>query len=417
MSQPLGESPAGNAAEPSLLRRLVCNKVTAGVVAVALLLTAEHIYGSSQDDDLRAEVATGQERERQQELEYQRRLDEQGAQLDREAAIAGRLSGVDRDVISGKGLGKASDLPGFGTIVSADQREKLADSSLKIIKRNKGSNDEWQPWCSANKVIIDGTAFVETAGHCFEEQGRIIIPGKGGPEDLAYDIAPLSTADYAVVAPQPEAAQTYPAALLPLAYASGITINLGGTDVALIKPDTQSRPVATDGGVTRFDELTALDSPQSLGAPTPGQEVALQGMPTASGHVRVQAVGINLGRASFSDHYGFLEAVGVRDITSPGQDPCSYGSSGSQGWLADGHRTGPLSRRNNNTFAERENPGDSPRLDQENRLKLEQQLHLNLGEFSTVCMFEIADSTILTALVKAMGHYLPAEFVGQSGMK
>jgi len=317
-------------------------------------------------------------------------------QLDRLAKVTAAVAGVNKDTVTGKNLEKVDKLPGYGLEVSAEKEKLLQDSALQVVRRFKNAGPSyWQPHCTANKVSVGGEIYIVSAKHCFDDD--IVGGGKGGvpTEPTAINIINEAKHEYAVVEPGTELGEGIEPPIL--SRINGIAVDISGNDWALLNVPHNKGPVSE-----AFLAKPSLEYTTST-LPTPGQEAALYGLPAASENQPIKANGTYLGRI-FDDRVGnHFDLIGI-SADVPNKDACNFGASGSSAILSEGYATGPLAWRNNINFGEsaQVNAGDDPQSGQLIRLNYEDELHLDLSGYSTICSFGIAYNRTLPSLAGAL---------------
>lgn len=355
-------------------------------------------------------------------------------------ALAGAIevptSAIDEASAASKTMAKPKQLPGAGVTVKDATKEKLQQSTVKILARWKGYEGDWYETCTGTKVNAVGAEYVATAAHCFgeatgAESGLIDTQNNSSSQEpKALDFLHASPLEYAISDPLLSSDQRKQT---PLGIVEGIAIGVQGTDWALLKVrptdvgEAQIQP-RTFNDIAPFPYTSGLARKQQ---PVAGQQVALFGVPSASQNVPVPAKGTYLGRAKTYNSFGkpvAFDYVGIKPKT-PDRDTCNFGASGSS-FSADVYDgkvafvSGPLSRRLNTKYDPYSpqyyvdgEPNsivqDMTRLNIEAGMRtLENDLKVSLKSFTTICGFSVArpKKTINTLgdLVGAFGHYTPA---------
>jgi hypothetical protein len=370
----------------------------------ALALTAAVASGSAVYESRRANYAI------EQQADQLRGLQKQNQRTNR---ILGSEHGVDENVITGESLSMPDTMPGAGFPVSTEVRNALQNATIKLGSGRKSSVDGgilWDGSCTGTKVIsAAGNAYILSAAHCFKDETAISKKGVSGP--LAVNVVRPQDM-YAVLDPNLTVSDRQSAK--PLAIVDGIAVDRSGTtDIALLS--VKPVPVHAE----QFNSIPAipLDS-YSVGGLgglnsqiTPGQPVALDGMPASNWDEHVRDTGVYLGQYDGSELSGISNQIDLVAIAAPTyeDDACNYGASGSQAAYlrTDGGlgMTGPLSLRNSigygaeHTFYE----PDTAETGVQMRLKIEAMTSVNLDRYDTICGYSVPQQATLDNLQQVLG--------------
>lgn len=287
------------------------------------------------------------------------------------------------------------DMPGYGIKISKETRKQLADSTVKIVMRAKGSESTWAEFCTGLKVKIDNQVFITSAKHCFNTEGwqtlsTNYIDGDQNIQVPAVNIAPNSAFEYAVVDPRIKRT-SYTADVPPVvAVIEGIMLDPNdNTDWALLKPVNDESRV---GNYQIFKDIPSVDLMKMDKKPVVGQEIAVYGLPQVTNSRPVAGKGLYLG--TFKNPYlqnGEMVLVGLQ-AKDQIHDSCLYGASGSSA-MANGILFSGLALRNNVYYygsnSERHLTDGTPEANQYWRDLMERSTGVNLDRFTTICGYTI----------------------------
>ena len=250
-------------------------------------------------------------------------------QTDRLTSIIASQTGIDEKVIKGESLNKIDSLEAFGQHASPEQREMLTEATVKVGKRQKGTEVWWQS-CTGIK-ITDGTKnYVLSATHCFSDD--IVSLGKGGGYD-AVNISQASNFEYALLDQSNLSPDGSGTASVPI---ESVAVSRSA-DWALIKIGANAPPEFAEKPSIPFELLVNSDS-----SPVPGEEVALFAYPGHSQGAPVAASGTYIGRIydpGLSNFGSSLDLVAINP-TADSDDACYYGASGSSAVFSSGMVSG-----------------------------------------------------------------------------
>ena len=223
--------------------------------------------------------------------------------------------------VFGNHLRPITELPAFNLPVTAEQKQELLDSTLKIYLR--GPDNSLVGMCTAEKVRYEDKTFIMSARHC------------------------LTNGSYSWTSPQQFEfydPKTIPNTVYPVARARQIILDAGQGDYALFEVDANSDPVPSFSQSRTYDEVPALAYRPDFSPDLPGMQEALSGAPNSNNNHPTPGTGILLGRVT--DIYNRkYDDTAVK--ASANAVPCNPGSSGSIEESADSHNSGPLSAVSN----------------------------------------------------------------------
>ncbi|MGH7241334.1 MAG: hypothetical protein ACREGB_03505 [Candidatus Saccharimonadales bacterium] len=292
-------------------------------------------------------------------------------------------------------------LPGYGNTVTEQERAMVRASTVKIAERDKGDATNqagnWHGSCTGIKSVINGSTYIVTARHCFgnidmnktfpslnNSNNSASAPDlnttKDITKDLSVDVGVWTTSRDGTT----NTAQTVPVEDVSVRYYP---------DIALLKVN-EAGPAAAS-----FDALPSIPYESLLSSsPKPGAEVAISSLPDAAGGAMVESTGWYLGRVyDPGDPNRQVDLVGVNP-SSPAEDGCNFGASGSVAVMAGGTMTGPLSTRNNISNPVGTNGEDDPAVDKGARKVMAAQLGYttqSLDEFATICSYTVVTPNIV----------------------
>ncbi len=312
------------------------------------------------------------------------------------------------------------ELPGLKIHLGQETLNKIKDSTLELGLRTKGdTNSVYMPNCTAVKVLIPGhkEPYIMTAAHCFGNITGVpygVFSDSLHPSYKAEEFSAVSPLEYVVLDPQ-TGYETRVAT--PLAAIDKISIDTNNRDVALLHPVIP--PAAQKGPllVRSFENIPAIPLKIAEKAPIQGTPVALYGEPQANGFEPIATTGVYLGRVSYSTDPVIgsgpnipgtvrqMDLVGINPST-PEEDNCNYGTSGSMALLPNGQLLGNLTLRTNSGYGPEKfmQPPDNIDFDKYYRDIWAQQLNVNLDGFTTICGYTVMDSQTPKDLITGFGH-------------
>jgi hypothetical protein len=272
--------------------------------------------------------------------------------------------------------------------------------------------------CTGNKLNYAGVNYITTAAHCF----RLITGSETGllssaDNNTALNFIKSDTVESSIVDPNYASRKKIDGRQKvvyktpqPMALVNGISIGLRRGDDALLSIGS-STTVATEPAHSRsYDEVQALDYNPAIEPPTPGQEVALYGVPSP-GYTGVSATGRYLGRMQLGNASPFFELQVVDAIAikakNDAQNPCYAGGSGQTALAADGHQFGGLTMADNigygahndvtNPDPHHSYPGDARHI----WLNSEKALGVAVpaSKYNELCYFAVRDEESLPDLI------------------
>jgi hypothetical protein len=319
-------------------------------------------------------------------------IDRLQKELNRATTIAEGATGLPEGSVQGQWLDDVSEIPVTNREpVSAENRERLRAATVKIIKHSRDS-EEWIGNCSATMVSYEQETYVVTARHCMSPQG-----GKGGGKGAVPDAIDITSHDEFIYAVVPPDQGSDPAGAAPVEQISVTTVG----DWALMKVNFDGSSVDPANAIPANDYINQR--------PDPGLNTVEFSMPQAANGGVVAGDGVYLGSIKDpSDTSRYIDLVGLTNAETPAEDACNYGGSGSAAMLSNGRLLGPLSVRNNISYAPGapDNPPDNRQSAGINRWQFEASLNLNMSEFTTVCGYSSADSSTIPKLVSGFGTFL-----------
>lgn len=292
------------------------------------------------------------------------------------------------------------DMPGYGIKISKEIRKQLADSTVKIVMRFKGSDSGWAEYCTGVKVRIDNETFITTAKHCFSQEGwyRLSTNHTAAGQNIhtpAVNIAQAAAFEYAVVDPRIKRSTYSPDVPPVVAMVGGIMLDPNDdTDWALLKPVNDEQKV---GNYQIFKDIPSLDIMKLTKKPVVGQEMAVYGMPQVTNSRPVAGKGIYLG--TFDNPYheadgqagsGKMALVGLQ-VSDQIHDPCLYGGSGGSA-SAKGVLLNALAFRNNTYYLKNPDRHPTDGSVESNlywRDLMEKTTGINMDRFTTICGYTI----------------------------
>lgn len=311
-------------------------------------------------------------------------------QISRLTVLLSRLAGsgkINKTDILGSNLKRLRDLPAFGEKISQDRQEQLTNSTVHIIYRLKGSEDDWIDNCTATKINYQGTNYIRSAKHCFTSAKNNGDTTTSQPQ-TAHNYIEVSDYEYAV---------SYGKDIhIPLAYVSGMSLS-EIDDSALLKVESSKK--GGPGSVQEaWDKIPALKYDSMIPQPVPGEQVAISGYTWINGFRRSTGTGTYLGSTkSLTDNPNGLPSVVTQSyyvgINPYGflTDHCNYGDSGGAFITQSGFFSGGLEWRNNIGYSNGlPNPNGTTTIERPDiaqRIKYETELGVDTSGFATVCKF------------------------------
>lgn len=315
-------------------------------------------------------------------------------------------------------------LPGHNIRVSNETLNKLRGSTV-VLGRQLGGDGRFGHWGTGVVVgELEDKVLVQVSAHQVlkNKEGYLNIPGK-----KAVDYFNL-TADKFVIG-DPTVVDAEQRMANPIGEVDAIAVSATANDAALLRVSRRSLPADGGATITPIDSKLRLDNPteRQSGAyepkPVPGQQVAVFGVPIASGYKPVMNKGtfikrIRIHNDSGSDNtYRLVDIVGIKS-SSPDKDGCNFSGSGGS-FAADikgkPFVSGPSSRRINWKY----DPGvvkwEGYNLTQTRAVlknkwaKVQKMTGVNLSSFDTICEYSVLGSEEMTALKNSFGDYLQPE--------
>lgn len=311
-------------------------------------------------------------------------------QISRLTVLLSRLAGsgkINKTDILGSNLKRLRDLPAFGEKISQSRQEQLTKSTVHIIYRAKGSEEDWIDNCTATKISDRGRDYIRSAKHCFtsaKNNGDITT----SQAQTAHNYIEVSDYEYAV---------SYGKDIhTPVAYVSGMSLS-EIDDSALLKVESSQK--GGSGSVQEaWNKIPALKYDSMTPQPVPGEQVAISGYAWINGFRLSTGTGTYLGSIkSLTDSPDGLPPV-VTESYYVGINPygftsdrCNYGDSGGAFSTQSGFFSGGLEWRNNIGYSNGlPNPNGTTtveRPDIAQRMKYEKELGVDTSGFATVCKF------------------------------
>lgn len=364
----------------SLLQNKVVQKCLS-IVALTSVVALMCPSASVDDYDSRARNAA----------QFKQSVSKQQTELERLANAEEGVTGMPLNTLGGSGIRDIHALPGYGEIVGKSDQSLLRESVVRILRKPKTSGPgEWKDDCTGLKVEIDNQPYVATARHCVTYKAPFPLPKRS-----TVNIANATKMEYGIRPADANEAS--------IAVADGVVMNIGTGDWALLR-------VADDSNTTYKSIPAVRDYPQritNLGA-TVGQSTYGYSLPGAAHGKPVSGNGIYLGTAPSPDDMSgpLFDIIGLPGPLNPGTDMCNHGGSGSAEVLPSGHITGPLSYLNNTGYMvpnEIKKPYNQA-FDTQMRSQFEEELHVDLDTFSTVCLYSTVAPHTLADLANGMNN-------------
>lgn len=297
-------------------------------------------------------------------------------------------------------------LPGYGSVVTADERAMIRASTVQLVERQKAGGDKvWLNSCTGLKVQIGSAVYVLSARHCFTPYLDVaaLFPSHGNSADpfVAPDLHQVQnvtndlTSEFGIAVVDAngvvDPGQAMPVVSVAVQYYP---------DVALLRVGQ-----ATGSAAAAFAAVPSIDYLAGIaGKPAAGAATDVFSLPTAGGDLLIEGSGYFLGQISDpSDPAMQIYLVGTNP-GSPGQDACNFGASGSVAVIAGGVLTGPLTIRNNIVNPAGSNGSDDPVRDKGLRTLMTDQLGgMDLSGFNTLCGYAVLTPQVLAALARSAG--------------
>lgn len=289
-------------------------------------------------------------------------------------------SGIESSHDLSNGLRSTNELPGLSEKVSQEQISTLENSLVTILVEPNGGSS-WAQHCSGLKVTVDGNDYVQTAAHCFEPYTGLIPPGA-----QSDNILPVTSYSYAIGLPANQKELT------PIAEVTAVSVDVNGNDTALLQLSSEL-PAFQGIPAVPIETVAAV-------SPTPGEQVAMVGVPESDNDNPVIGEGTYIGQVQ--DPNNSAQKIDVIGLNTPSstQDSCYFGASGSSAIFADGHVSGPLTVRSGR--GEQEDPtlkSDDPAVAANLRAQLEQATGYNLEPFNVLCGYAIPPANAYDLLI------------------
>ena len=325
------------------------------------------------------------------------------------ASLAGNLAeSPDRAEAVPHRLRDVHELPGYNKRVSSETRAKLADSTVVLMSRYKGSNDDWEEVCTVTAVKVPGQnpddRLFLTAGHCIEvgaQSGSFKLPSN-----------PLKSANFMKAQPKEfvitdaDANKTM-RHMTPLGEVTGISVNTSGIDSALLR-------VVSTGDLPqtgkRLSDIPSISYKRAKLAQ--GRQVAITTSPENS-VAPINTTGRYLGTVNVRDTDNGpmrkIDLVGIKPKTQD-KDACLPGASGSSALAENGAVLGPLSFAVN--FGYKKTPAvPSDTLASPDAMLARnlwsKDLRVNMKDFSTICGYSHTPATFAMDMLQGLNN--PAE--------
>lgn len=319
----------------------------------------------------------------------------QAQSLDSQAQRTANLPNIHREPDMEQYVRSIEHMPGYGIKLSKETRKQLADSTVKIVMRPKGSGSGWGETCTGLKVKINNEVFITSAKHCFNHENwqTLSTNYSNGDQSIqvpAVNIAPNAGFEYVVVDPRIKRT-SYSAEVPPVvAMIEGIMLDPNdNTDWALLKPVTNEAKV---GNYQIFKDIPSVDLMKMDKKPKVGQEIGVYGLPAVTNHRPVAGKGYYLG--NIGNPYlqnGEMALVGLL-AKDQVHDSCLFGASGSSA-MAEGILFSGLALRNNTYYygpnAERHGLDGRSEDMQYWRDLMEKSNGINLDRFTTICGYTV----------------------------
>lgn len=297
------------------------------------------------------------------------------------------------------------ELPGYGLRVTEKQREAIRLSTIQLDLTNMGQGLAAK--CTGVKITINREPYIMSAGHCFTHFDPRIKPWVASPK------SPNKALNFAN--PTNTIAIHDPIGSMYGYMAAGHEVSIPqGLDSALVRTDWIYRPSPNKGGgyLPRFfDKVRPLTYKVAFKKPLRGQQVALYSVPQAAKGFAVEQTGIYLGRTSRKLAEAIYlpkknyDVVGINP-TSPNNDPCYYGGSGSFALLANGQVLGPLSQSATLGYGPKKkiyNPNDKPL--HLGILEYDLGLDIKDSQFSRFCFYSVPRRDSLSVMLRGFNNY------------
>lgn len=323
-------------------------------------------------------------------------------------------------------LKNISELAGFGKKVTAEQLETIKQSTVKLLIRERLSNNPWSEWCTGVKISYQSKEYIVTAAHCLslitgDKWGTMKGGSYGYPDAKAMDVSSpeLSNWQFAVGDPSLSPSDRE---LNPLAVIENISVSLEDQDMALMTVAGGSSPSPNKGG-SSFQDIPAIPYQVLTRQSLPGQEVGQVGVPYDSGSQMLTATGIYLGTVKSPNFHtegingkkmfdGTYRTVAVTAINapSPTTDECRFGSSGSGAILADGSLRFSLTLRASVGYGKWNKvfpPDDSITRSRSDWAFYEKALGVKVptNKFNILCFYDDPGKDTFDNLVAGIGNY------------
>lgn len=339
------------------------------------------------------------------------------------------------DINAKQTLVAPEQLAGANIEVSAEDKESLSASTVKILIRLKDSFDDWQPWCTGDVIsrhieVTDDSGSTSTvekrgvmlAAHCLDadnvgtDRGLMMTKSTG----KAINVIDQTKYDYAIADPKDP---FYPQTFTPIGRVTGISVSTE-TDAAFFQVEDVEDTVGQGSWPRAFSDIPAISYDNLQNQPQIGERVAIYGIPESSGNRPVVGYGWYLGKFIAPNEIRPMpvDMVAIR-AKQPAYDGCEFGASGSIA-LGKHFRSGPLARRMDRVF-DAETVLDRRGLRRadgvaymlalesyissmpENRAYFSRLTGIKVTPDMTICMFTSLDDSGMQALVEGMTRKLP----------
>lgn len=311
-------------------------------------------------------------------------------------------------------------LPGHNIRVSNETVNKLRGSTV-VVGRQFGGQGQFQHWGTGVVVgELGDKILVQVAAHQVlnNKEGYLNIPGKKAVDYLNATTDKFNIGDPTITDVEQRMDN-------PIGDVDGITVSTTAKDVALLRVARRSLPAAGGGVATPIDSKLRLgNSMEKNSRPykaklIPGQEVAVFGVPLASGFKPVMNKGVFIKRLKVHNDsgedntYQLVDVVGIKSSSSD-KDGCNFSGSGGS-FAADikGETfvSGPLSRRINWKYDHKVVNWEGynvaqARAELKNKwIRMQKMTGVNLSSFDTICQYSVVDGE-MAALKNSFGDYL-----------
>ncbi|MDB5161374.1 MAG: hypothetical protein JWO96_754 [Candidatus Saccharibacteria bacterium] len=337
----------------------------------------------------------------------QRQIDAQTAQLNHISNIASHLIGMPKKELYIPDLVKVNQLPGFNQLITPEVQSELISSSVRIMRRPKGSNEAWTDHCTGTVVDIplEGRASpVLTAEHCVQDDQSVDYSTYDGFP--AQNITAQTKYEYMISKDNSQ---------VPIATVEDIVIAMPGHgDFSLM----WVKPIEGLEGskIESYNSIPPLKPASTTHNFEPGAQAAMLGYTQVSGYRPVAGIGRFLGTFDFdmtkSGDTQPYYAIAF-EARQPKAIPCNSNGSGSSAIMPDRTLTGPLvSRASIGNINGIPNPGDNISASAKWRIKeIEKKFGIDESAYSDVCFYGVPESVANNfdtyGILKEGLHHIP----------